>query len=520
MEYSPGLENSKMVEKRIIHRRTCSNKRKEMNMNKKNLSQCFLIILFIFASLVNAQTTFQRTYGGAYYDSGFRVLETSDHGYIIVGTTRSFSNDTTDIYVIRTDEIGDTLWTKTYGGDLWDSGVAIQHASDGGYIIAAASNSINPGSYDIYLIKINTSGDTLWTKSVGGPATDYTHSLQTTSDGGYVVLAHTLSFGHGLMDFYLLKFDQKGDTLWTKTYGGAQNDWGATVQQTRDGGFILVGDTQSFGDSNGDVYLIKTDTNGDTLWTKTYGGGDYDRGYHVIQTNDNGYIIAGVTKSFGAGEHDLYIIKTDASGDTLWTKTLGGPDWDAANFVQQTADGDYILVGGINTIGLGASDVYLVKMNSAGDTLWTRFFGGVKNETASCVRQTTDGGFVIVGRSESFTTGQGYDVYLIKTNESGNITAVKDLDREVHPKDFTLAQNYPNPFNPKTIISYQLPVERYVVLNIYNTAGQIVATLVSERQQAGNYKYEWDASRFPSGVYVYRMQAGTFHASRKLLLLR
>jgi len=400
-------------------------------MKKKNLSKCFLIILFVFASMLNAQTTFQRTYGGVYYDSGFRVLETSDHGYIIVGTTRSFSNDTTDIYVIRTDKVGDTLWTKTYGGNLWDSGVAIQHVSDGGYIIAAASNSIDPGNYDIYLIKINTSGETLWTKSVGGQATDYAHSLQTTSDGGYVVLAHTLSFGNGSMDFYLLKFDQKGDTLWTKTYGGAQSDWGSTVQQTRDGGFILVGDTKSFDDSNGDVYLIKTDVNGDILWTKTYGGGDYDRGYHVIQTNDNGYIIAGVTKSFGAGDYDLYIIKTDAAGDTLWTKTLGGTRSDGAYFVQQTTDGGYIIAGNVVSIGFGASDAYLVKLNSAGITLWTRFFGGIKNDVASCVRQTADGGFVIVGSSESFTTGQGYDVYLIKTNESGDITFIKDLEREV-----------------------------------------------------------------------------------------
>ncbi len=489
-------------------------------MEKKNLSKSLLIVLFLFASALHAQTTFQRTYGGVFYDSGSRVLETPDHGYIIVGTTRSFSNDTTDIYVIRTDEVGDTVWTRTYGGNLWDSGIGIQRATDGGYIIASASNSIDPGNYDIYLIKINTAGETQWTKSVGGPATDYAHSIQTTSDGGYVVLAHTLSFGQGSLDFYLLKFDRKGDTLWTKTYGGAQSDWGSTVQQTRDGGFILVGDTKSFGDSNGDVYLVKTDANGNTLWTKTYGGNDYDRGFHVIQTNDNGYIIVGATKSFGAGMNDLYIIKTDAAGDTLWTRTVGGPESDGASFVQQTKDGGYIISGGVNSFGFGGSDAYLVKLNSAGNILWTRVFGGAKNDGAKCVRQTADGGFVVVGSSESFTTGQGYDVYLIKTNGSGDITVVKDIESEVYPKDFKLTQNYPNPFSPKTIISYQLPVERYVVLSIYNAAGHIVATLVSERQQAGKYEYEWDASGLSGGMYLYRLQAGNFVETRKLVLLK
>jgi len=159
------------------------------------------------------------------------------------------------------------------------------------------------------------SAQTSWWRTYGGTTYDEGCSVQQTSDGGYIIAGHTLSFGAGRDDVYLIKTDASGDTQWTRTYGGTSYDFGCSVQQTSDSGYIIAGLTMSFGSGNGDVYLIKTNASGDTLWTKTYGGMNDDFGYSVRQTSDGGYIVAGLTGSFGAGSDDVYHIKTDANGN-------------------------------------------------------------------------------------------------------------------------------------------------------------------------------------------------------------
>jgi hypothetical protein len=203
-------------------------------------------------------------------------------------------------------------------------------------------------------------------KTYGGVNDDFVSSTALTNDGGYIISGSTESFGTGTVDIYLIKTDSVGDTLWTKTYGGDSSDYGSSIEQTNDGGYIIAGSTNSFGAGLNDVYLIKTDANGDTLWTKTFGGNDHDGGSSVCQTSDGGYIILGSTFSFGAGEGDVYLIKTDANGDTIWTKTFGGNNPDAGCSVEQTNDGGYIAAGYTYSFGLGGSDVYLIKTDANG----------------------------------------------------------------------------------------------------------------------------------------------------------
>ena len=217
------------------------------------------------------------------------------------------------------------------------------------------------------------------------------------------------------------KTDANGDSLWTKTFGGTETDAGNSVQQTTDGGYIVTG-TTSFGVFC-DVYLIKTDGNGDSLWTKTFGGTHHDKGHSVQQTTDGGYIITGETWwSSSNGYRDVYLIKTDGNGDSLWTKIFGGTGIDVGNSVQQTTDGGYIITGETESFGNGGQDVYLIKTDGNGDSLWTKTFGGTSNDYAYSVQQTTDGGYIITGRTNSFGNGGGADVYLIKTDSNGNLT--------------------------------------------------------------------------------------------------
>ncbi|RKX69016.1 hypothetical protein DRP53_09420 [candidate division WOR-3 bacterium] len=385
-------------------------------MVKLNL---WLIAIIMMRGLAFAQpdTLWTRTFGGSDEDVGASVQQTTDNGYIIVAYTMSYGPGSYDVYLIKIDTDGDTLWTKIFGGPAWDFGHSVQQTADGGYIIAGQTYSYGSGSGDVYLIKTDANGDTLWIKTIGGIEDDGGYSVQQTADGGYIIAGYNSSVSGFLPDVYLVKTDANGDTLWTKIFGGNGWDKALSVRQTTDGGYIIAGETDSYGAGGFDVYLIKTDADGNTQWTKTIGGRDEDWAYSVQQTTDGGYIIAGRTYSFALGNPDsgdVYLIKTDANGDTLWTKTFGGLGDDVGYSVQQTTDGGYIIAGYTDSYGAGGYDVYLIKIDANGDTLWTKTFGGLGDDGGRAVQQTTDGGYIIAGWTESFGAGS-YDIYLIKT---------------------------------------------------------------------------------------------------------
>jgi len=374
-----------------------------------------LVCLFAISAVAqpNPDTLWTRTYGGSAGDDARSVHQTADGGYVVAGGSASFGAGSGDFYLVKTNGQGDTLWTRTYGGNSYDEAWSVQQTADGGYIVAGCTHSFGAGSGDFYLVKTNSQGDTLWTRTYGGSSDDGAWSCQQTADGGYIVAGYTASFGAGDFDFYLVKTNSQGDTLWTHTYGGNADDWAWSVQQTADGGYIVAGYTRSFGAGLDDFYLVKTNSQGDTLWTHTYGGSSFDGANSVQQAADGGYIVAGVTSSFGVGG-DFYLVKTNSSGDTLWTHTYGGSNGDFAESVQQTADGGYIVAGDTWSFGAGVDDFYVVRTNSQGDRLWTRTYGGSSYDGAWSVQQTADGGYIVAGYTYSFGAGDD-DFYLVKT---------------------------------------------------------------------------------------------------------
>jgi hypothetical protein len=401
---------------------------------KKYSAFVLLIIFFLFPtlhfSLLYAQapdTMWTRTYGGTSSDWGESVQETSDGGFIIAGKTSSFGVGG-DVYLIKTDVLGDTFWTKTYGGTSQDYGESVRETQDGGFIIAGETASFGAGSYDVYLIKTDVDGNVLWTKTYGGTSDDMGNSIRETSDGGFIISGNTYSYGAGGSDVYLIKTDASGDSLWTKTYGGINDDFGWSLEKTSDGGFAIAGVTTSFGAGGYDVYLIKTDMAGNAIWTKTYGGTGWEEAYSVQQTSDQGFIITGYTMSYGAGRGDVYLIKTDSFGNVVWSRTYGGAEFDRGWAVQETPDKGYIVAGQTDSFIASLSklqnplvlppppsDVYVIKTDSIGDTLWTMTVtrtGVIGMDWGLSIDQTSDQGYIITGMTES--SSQILDVYLVK----------------------------------------------------------------------------------------------------------
>ncbi len=352
----------------------------------------------------------QKTFGGSNSDWGYSVQQASDGGYIIAGSTTSFGAGDFEVYLIKTDSSGNSQWQKTFGGSSDDYGYSVQQTSDGGYIIAGETYSFG---YDVYLIKTDSNGNSQWQKTFGSSDYDWGNSVQQTSDGGYIITGGTYSFGAGYSDVYLIKTDSNGNSQWQKTFGGSNSDWGYSVQQTSDGGYIIAGATSSFGAGDFEVYLIKTDSSGISQWQRTFGGSDWDSGNSVQQTSDGGYIIAGGTYSFGAGNGDVYLIKTDSGGNSQWQKTFGGSYYEWDNSVQQVSDGGYIIAGSTESFGAGNDDVYLIKTDSGGNSRWQKTFGGSSDDWGYSVQQASDGGYIIAGDTYSFGAGFS-DVYLIK----------------------------------------------------------------------------------------------------------
>ena len=326
---------------------------------------------------------------------GYSVKQTTDGGYIIV----------TSGSVIKTDDLGDTLWTRSGGG------FDIELTSDGGFIIAGETNGYTTGNIDMLLIKVDANGYQEWinTYAVLGKAV----SVQQTNDGGYIAL------GEGLV---LIKTDANGNETWNHAYNyNYSYIVGKDVQQTLDGGYIITG----YGGDDTYPFLIKTDGSGNQLWRRDFDNGETSEAQSVQQTSDGGYIFTGGTHSFPiTNQKHAYLIKTDANGNTDWSKILFINGRQKAYSVQQTFDGGYILAGYSEDFDGDDEDVFLVKTNINGEQEWSRTFGGNDDDRAYSVQRTNDGGYIITGYKDDDISGL---VYLIKTDVNGDATSTLNI---------------------------------------------------------------------------------------------
>ena len=377
-----------------------------------------------------------RIFGLSNEESGRSVQQTADGGYIVTGWSIGPHTGNIDVYLIKTEPNGSREWEKRFNEGWLDKGYCVQQTVDGGYVIAGCTES-DLGQKDVYLIKTDPNGDSEWEKKYGGFQWDWGYSVDQTADGGYIITGSTFSYSAVFEDVCLIKTEPNGVQQWFKTFGGSDREVGYSVEQTSDGGYIIAGATESFGTGSKDVYLIKTEPNGTKQWEKTFGGSRYDEGRSVRQTSDGGYIITGITSSFSdTGAGDVYLIKTDANGTGQWERNLSGAEsheW--GNSVRQTTDDGYIITG--QMIYSGGYDAYLLKTDSYGNIQWDKRVGGNVWEEGFSVEETADGGYILAGRTYSFGAEKG-DVYLVKLCSDGALSGDLNCDGNFNYEDVAM----------------------------------------------------------------------------------
>ena len=467
-------------------------------------SLIFLVCSFTFAQAPDTMWT--NTFGGLNDETPACIQITNDNGFIILGTTQSFGAGQQDIYLIKTDSIGNEEWSKTYGGSSWDEGSDILTADDGGYLMMGNTWSFTPGG--IWLLRLNSIGDTLWTKHFGDMNWDSGLYMIKTSDGGYAIIGGNYYSGFGLIDLWIIKIDSSGNKLWEKLYGGVSYDFGASIIQTPDDGYLVLGSSQISDTSDPEVWLIRTNSNGDSLWTKKFGIGI---GESIVETSDGNYLIT--------TSHPMFInskiLNIDPDGNLLWSKSFD-TSLEHGNSVVRCPDDGFIIAGYTSMIIYGQADVVITKINADGDTLWVKMLGGSDQEMGRSICKTVNSEYIILGSTNAQGAG-GTDLWLILLEKESPSSVENYL---VSPNSFSLTQNYPNPFNPSTKISWQSPVGSWQTLKIYDVLGNEVATLVNEYKPAGRYEVEWNASELPSGVYFYQLRAENYIETKKMTLVK
>jgi hypothetical protein len=393
-----------------------------MNKFASVLSIVIVLLSCCFVVFVEADSLWTQTFGETTSEMGYCVVQALDGGYAMAGVADHVDGND-DLWLIKTDAYGNMEWNQTYQASFVVNEFSLIATADGGYAIAAHKYVSYPESnthlaYDFWLIKTDNLGNMEWNRTYGGPELDMAQSVVEDSYGRFVLVGDTRSFGEGKIDFWMFKTDANGDMRWNQTFGGSAFDWCFSLVNTSDGGYAIAGITRSFGFEDDQLWLIKTYSSGNAEWKKTCGGngvtgGDLTRKCSLVQTSDGGYAL--VTKKASAGRSwDFFLVKTNTFGDVVWNRTYGGTDSEQPKSMVATSDGGCVIAGYTKSFGAGDHDWWVVKTNAAGDMEWNHTYGGKGYDVAESVIATSDGGYAICGRRND-------DLWLVKTDMDGNM---------------------------------------------------------------------------------------------------
>ena len=433
-----------------------------------------LVMLFALTTQLEAQIQFSKEYGGAYNEDGRWMEQLPDSGFIMTGGTTTYSNGQTDIWLVRADAYGNQLWTKSIGGTGFEFANMVKPTNDGGFIICGLSNTGNQD--DAYLIKTDGNGVTQWQTIISDTGIAWFEGVVQTADGGYACVGLNYTAGTLYYDVFLVKFNSLGVKQWEKNIGGQSYEIGNSIQQTADGGYVISGQTYSYGNADGDFYLVKTDSNGNVTWEKWWANGGIQEAHYAQATPDGGYIMVGDADSLanGLGDTDIWLIKTDANGDSLWSKVLGGNKKDGGKTIENTSDGGFIIAGITRSFGLINPNYYLIKTDGSGTIEWTNSsYGSIYHDHAYRGIETSDGGFAEFGFFRN--AAQYMNFSLVKLGPNGGVTKDVAIDEITTPGEKICRSNGVG-FGVK-LTNYGATTESNFIVHIDVDNGSVVTTL-------------------------------------------
>jgi hypothetical protein len=527
-------------------------------------------------------------FGGSGDEGGFSnfMTQTNDGGFI----SCSYSNSTDgnvignhggyDVWLVRFDASGTIQWKKSYGGSGDDFANRAIQTTDGGYLFLGYTTSNdgdvsgNHGEGDLWVVKLDVSGNITWQKTYGGSGDEFAYyGIIQTRDGGYAAIGSSASHdgdpsgNHGGYDILILKLSGPGVVQWTKTYGGSEDEYGNLIVQNNDGSYSISADSYSnngnisgnHGKGTLDTWIARLNSNGNIVWKKSLGGSDDEFNASLITTHDGCILVgdyAGSHDGDVSGNHglvpdggDMWLVKINSGGNIIWTKTLGGgngnspidfPDDEVALFLSETSSGELLIAGGATssdgdlTLNRGSDDAWVLRLDATGNIIWQKSFGGSGEDAATGIFQINNGGYTVAGWSSSndydFKHSDlhgGSDLFFAAVSADNTSSPITQLHKELLndiPNEHSFS-NFPNPFSESTNISFFLPKQTQVSIKIYDLSGRLIRTLVDQKIQQGSHTFKWNTTDqsgnvTSAGLYFLRMDAANYSQTRKILITK
>ncbi len=440
------------------------------------------------------------------------VCQADDGGFVTVGAKGLKT------MVVKTGSDGNTEWIKNYVvGTIGALPWAMQKTSDGGYIITGQMMTSGvPGDYyDCFLLRLNADGDSLWSKTYNITMDDDGRAVLETSDEGFIIAGYSIPCGGGDIITFVIRTDSNGNEIWTNTYGDPDKIW-AYAMVHADNGYIVTGKIIPDGNYFSDIYIMKIDDSGEVIWTNSFGHQYNDRAASIKATSDGNFIIGGESRLEDTNTGDTYLAKINADGDTIWTKIYGGVhDDETCSSVVQTTDGGYMGVGYRRIDPSSLTRVWLLRFNDIGDTIWTEYYGPAYWSLGNSIKKTNDDGYIIAGVASDGTSTGDWDFYLIRL-----ATEPTGIPEEIKTDKIILSRNFPNPFGYSTKINFYIPSYGKVKLIISDLTGKKIKTLINKNLQTGEYSIEFNASRLNNGIYFYTIETPKQSLTKRMILLK
>lgn len=497
-------------------------------MNARIICLIFAIAFLTITAQAQPEVEWVRTFGGEGRDFCYSAVQLYDSSYMFAGYTSAFGAGRQDYWLVNLSKDGDSIWSRTLGGEEMDICRSLVQTSSGNLVLSGKSSSFDNGGWDVWLVSLNSSFDSLWSRSYGSNNYDECSSIIETHDGGNIIAGQTSSFGAGEQDMWLVKINSEGDSLWAQTYGTESAEYCNSIIQIRDGGFAFTGRTSGAGEGWGfNMMTIAVDENGEMIWSSVWGGDGYDEGFSILQTEDEEYLIGGRTAPSYEDDSDFWLVKLDYYGNYEWSRTFGGEEDEVCKTLLVTQDNCLLLAGETESFGAGGKDYWLLKTNLNGDSLWSMTFGTELDESLESGVISYDGGFILAGR-QNHRYEPDANFYLVKTTPDP--VSVRNLD-PVYPSSLILYPSYPNPFNAMTRISFEQSAQSAqsaVQLSIFDPLGRRVADLIPNRSGDLNRHYGatvrhsaiWNADRFPAGTYFVHLESNGQSLTEPIRLVR